>query len=187
MKQMESKIKYFDDRIAALRKELNEAIIDTLKNNNLTEIKLSQHFDHQTYVISFDRHNSGNDVRVTHVSLIDNGFEITAYDEQNDSSETLSAQYGDIACKNIDWLVSMLDDMNYTLSLPNSEGEIEIADKRIHWRFDEPGLTSLTQEEMECITTALDNGSTDGTLYRESDEYPPLEGEWYVVERSTRI
>lgn len=120
MKQMESKIKCFDDRIAALRKELKEAIIDLLKRNNITVVTLDEDEEHLAYVVWFDDDGCGHDCVVQTVMLSgDTDFEIEIYSESLGYTVTLSSADHEIACTNVHWLSDILSSMHYTLTKEN--------------------------------------------------------------------
>ena len=65
------KIRYFEDRSNSLRKEVTEAIIETLRENNLTELSLSQDDEHPVYVVWFDNDSNGYDSCVYAIRLTD--------------------------------------------------------------------------------------------------------------------
>lgn len=177
---LKDKIQNFDNRCNTLRNEVTRAIIDLLKENSLTEIKLSRQPDKVPWVVWFDRRNYGYDSRVTKVFLHGNGFAVEVYDEDSCHSETLTSDAGDLACSNIDWLCIILNSINYTLSLPQSSGNMVIAGQHIEWSFDEPGLSEIPEEELEQVKTDLQNGQREGKLCYYDDYDVEFEGSWKI-------
>lgn len=174
------KIKYFEDRCNVLRNEVREAIIELLKENNLKELKLSQNPNEVPWVVWFDRRNYGYDSRVTKVLLNGNGIAVEVYDEDCCQSATLTSDNCDLACSNIDWLCRILDSINYTLSLPQSSGNIVVAGQHIEWSFDEPGLSEIPEEELEQVKIDLQNGQKEGKLCYYDDNDVEFEGTWKI-------
>lgn len=187
MKHMQDLINSFYDRAVALRKEINEAIIDLLTKNDMTELRLSQEPDHQVFASWFDDNCNGYDSSVIVVRLIGDGFELELDGgESNESTHTISSQNGDFACSNIGWLVAILDNMAFTLSLPESKGVATIEGRTIAWSYQERGLTELPEREVEFIIEMLKDGKTNGSLYHEDNDVE-FEGEWHIAtEQSTK-
>lgn len=182
---LQDKVKDFEDRSNELRQAINEAIIDLLKENNLTEIKLSQNPDEVPWVVWFDNCNTGYDSRVRKVSLDGKGIAVEVYDEDCCCSATMTSDSCDLACTNIDWLCRILDSMNYTLSLPVSTGCVVIAGQNIEWSYDEPGLSELPERENEFIEEMLKEGKTNGELYHNDDDVE-FNGTWKVKQTNTQ-
>ena len=176
---LRDKIKDFEDRRDALRNEVREAIINLLKDNNLTEIKRSQNPDAVPWVVWFDNRNYGYDSRVTKVSLEGDGIAVEVYDQDCCCSATMTSDNADLACTNIDWLVRILDNINYTLGLPKSAGTTKIAGQNIQWSYDEPGLSEIPEREREEIKELIQAGKTNGTLYY-NDNDVEFEGTWEI-------
>lgn len=176
----EDKINSFQERADKLRHELTDAIVNILKENNLTEIKLSSQPDKVPWVVWFDRRNYGYDSRVRKVSLNAKGFAVEVYDEDCCSSETLTSDNEDLACTNIDWLCNILVSIEYTLSLPKSIGVATVAGQIIEWSYDEPGLSELPEDEIEEIETALINGIQMGELCYYDEYDVEFNGVWKV-------
>lgn len=175
------KIRYFEDRSNTLRKEVKEAIIEMLRENNLTELYLSQDDEHPVYVVWFDNDSNGYDSRVYAIRLTDEGFELELDgSESNESTHTISCRNGDFACNNIDWLIAILDNMYFTLSLPESKGEATIEGQIVHWSYQERGLSELPQSEKEFVVRMLKEGKTNGSLYY-NDNDVEFEGQWHIA------
>lgn len=177
---LKNKINYFEDRCNALRNEVTEAIIELLKENNLTEIKLSRQPDNVPWVVWFNNENYGYDSRVTNVSLYGNGISVEVYDEDCCQSETLTSDDSDLACSNIDWLCKILNCITYTLSLPNSSGITTIFNQLIEWSYDEPGLSELPEDDLCQIESELQNGECEGELCYYNDNEVEFNGKWKI-------
>ena len=115
---MNEKINSFQERAKLLRCEVTDAIIGILKENNLSELQLSQNPDEVPWVVWFNDEMYGYDSRVKVVSIEGNGIAVEVYDEDCCSSATLTSDNLDLACTNIDWLCIILNSITYTLSLP---------------------------------------------------------------------
>lgn len=177
---LRDKIKYFDDRCSELRSEVTEAIINLLKENNLTEIKLSRQPDRVPWVVWFNRQNYGYDSRVTKVLLNGKGIAVEVYDEDCCQSETLTSDGDDLACLNIDWLCKILDSIAYTLSLPKSSGTTTISNHLINWSYDEPGLSELPEDDLCQIEVELQNSKCEGELCYYDDYEVEFNGKWKI-------
>lgn len=186
MKQMQDLIKSFDDRAVALRKEITEAIIGLLKDNNLTELKLSQHPDRVPWVVWFDNRNTGYDSRVTQVSLYGKGIAVEVYDQDCCCSAVMISENCDLACTNIDWLCRILDGMVGTLSLPKSCGTAEVSGCAIEWSYDEPGLAELPEEDLEQIESDMQKGKQTGDLCYTDDDEVEFNGTWKLKQTNTQ-
>lgn len=176
----DDKINSFQERADALRHELTDAIVNILKENNLTEIKLSKQPDKVPWVVWFDRRNYGYDSRVTKVSLNGYGFAVEIYDEDCCTSETLTSDEEDLACTNIDWLWKILLSIRYTLSLPKSISVATIAGQLIEWSYDEPGISELSESEIDEIETALTKGIQKGELCYYDEYDVEFNGVWNI-------
>ena len=122
MTHLNDLIESFEYRIATLRKEITEAIIDLLKRNDITIVTLDEDPDHLSYVVWFDDDGCGHDCVVQTVMLDgDNNFDIEAYSESVGYTLTLSSKDHDFACTNVHWLSNILASMNYTLTKENEE------------------------------------------------------------------
>lgn len=120
MKHIKDLIKSFEDRTAALRKEITEAIIDLLKRNNITMVTLDEDPDHLSYVVWFDDDGYGHDCVVQTVMLDgDSNFDLEVYSETVGYTVTLSTKDYDIGCMNVHWLADILASMDYTLTKEN--------------------------------------------------------------------
>lgn len=177
---MNEKINSFRERTRLLRSEITDAIIGILKNNNLSELKLSQNPDEVPWVVWFDNRNYGYDSRVTKVLLDRDGIAVEVYDEDCCCSATMTSNQSDLACTNIDWLCKILDSISYTLSLPQSSGTIVIEGQHIEWSFDESGLSEIPEEELEQVKTDLQNGQKEGKLCYYDDSEVEFTGTWKI-------
>lgn len=177
---LKDKIQHFDDRCDTLRNEVIEAIIGLLRDNNLTEIKLSQQPDKVPWVVWFDNRNYGYDSRVIKVLLDGNGIAVEVYDEDCCCSATMTSDQSDLACSNIDWLCKILDSISYTLSLPRSSGTTVIEGQHVEWSYDEPGLSELAEEELEQIKSDMQKGQKEGELCYYDDNDVEFEGTWKI-------
>lgn len=177
---MENKIDSFWKRITNLRRELIDSIIGVLTDNNLTEIKLSRQPDKQPWVVWFDNRDYGYDSRVTKVFLGDKGIAIEIYDDDCGCSTTLTSDNADLACTNIDWLCNILNCINYTLNLPQSNGNATIAGQIIEWSYDEPGLSALPEDDIEEIKTKLADGIHEGELCYYDEYDVEFNGTWKI-------
>lgn len=178
--KIEDKINLYQERANSLRSELINSIVTILKDNDLTEIKLSKQPDVQPWVVWFDRNNYGYDSRVVNVSLQDKGFAITVYDEDCCCSATQSSIDGDLACTNIDWLCSIFNSIIYTLSLPKSVGIKAISEYIIEWSYEEPGLSEMPENELEQIQVDLANGLQEGKLCYYDEYDVEYNGTWKI-------
>lgn len=179
------KLTLFDQRRDLLREDLTQAIINLFKEHNISELRLTQNEEHQTFVVWFDKRCYGYDSKVTKVMLIEDEIHLEIYDETCCCSETLSGKNGDFACENIDWLASIYDNMIFTLSLHLSQGAQTILDKLIEWNFDDRGLSEeLSDEEVKEITAELQAGKTEGELLRVDGDFE-FEGKWQVINQTT--
>lgn len=177
---MNEKINSFQERTRLLRSEITDAIIGILKDNNLSELKLSQNPDEVPWVVWFDNRNYGYDSRVTKVLLDRDGIAVEVYDEDCCCSATMTSNQSDLACTNIDWLCKILDSISYTLSLPQSSGTIVIEEQHIKWSFDEPGLSEIPEEELEQVKIDLQNGQKEGKLCYYDDYDVEFTGTWKI-------
>lgn len=176
---MNGKINLFQERARLLRLEITNAIIGTLKENNLSELKLSQNPDEVPWVIWFDKRNYGYDSRVIKVSLKGDGIAVDVYDEDCCCSATLTSENLDLACTNIDWLCAILNGITYTLSLPESAGTTTIAGQNIEWSYNEPGLSEIPEREQKEIEELIQAGKTNGALYYDDNDVE-FEGTWKI-------
>ncbi len=181
---MENKITSFSDRADTLRREIIDAIVCLLREHNLTEIELSRCPSKQPYVVWFDRRGYGYDSRVTKTAVYGNGISVEVYDEDCCCTETLTSDQYDIACTNIDWLIGILDAVNYTLSLPKSEGTIAIGGHIVEWSYKEPGLCELSEEAHDEIAAQFIEEQTQGKLCYYDDEDVEYEGVWKIKQEA---
>lgn len=179
MNHLTDLIKSFELRTEALRTEIIEAIIKQLKDNNIAELRLSQDPNSVAWVVWFNDESYGYDSRVIKIKLHGNGIAVVVYDQDCCHSETLTSDNCDLACTNIDWLIRIFNNTVYTLSLPKSEGVIDISGHKIEWLYEEPGLTELPESEKQWIGLMLAKGETWGDLsYNDNDV--DFEGEWKI-------
>ncbi|WP_455674200.1 hypothetical protein [Phocaeicola sp.] len=171
----------FKERAMSLRSGLINAIINLLKDYNLTEIKLSKQPDKQPWVVWFDNRSCGYDSRVRKVFLEDGGIAIEVYDEDCCCSQTLTSKNADLACTNIDWLCDILDCINHTLHLPDSAGTALIAGQTVKWSYDEPGLSELPEDNIEEIKSRLNKGIPKGELCCYDDYGVEFNGIWEII------
>ena len=176
---MNEKINSFQERAKLLRCEVTDAITGILKENNLSELQLSQNPDEVPWVVWFNDEMYGYDSRVKVVSIEGNGIAVEVYDEDCCSSATLTSDNLDLACTNIDWLCIILNSITYTLSLPKSTGITEIAGHIIEWSYDEPGLSEIPEREQEEIEGLIQAGNSNGALFY-NDNDMEFEGTWKI-------
>lgn len=177
---MENKINSFTERADTLRQEITETIVNLLQEHHLTELQLSKFPEKQPWVVWFDKRSLGYDSRVTKVAIYGKGISVEVYDEDCCSAETLYSDNFDLACTNIDWLCCILDSVNYTLTLPKSEGVTIINGQTITWSYQEPGLSVLPEKEAEEIADQFANGKIEGELCYYDDYEVEYEGSWKI-------
>lgn len=101
--------------VNTLRKALQEEIVSLLKERNITELPLEFDEDSQspTYVVDYcGRHDAWYEKQVTAVGICEDGdWYLKVYDNQEDEHSTIYASETTLATNNIDWLVSIRDNI----------------------------------------------------------------------------
>lgn len=180
MNHLTDLIKSFELRTEALRTEIVSEIINLLKTKKIQQLYLTEHEDNLAYVVWFDDDCIGYDCVVKSVSIDgDSDIELEIYHHDFDSFVPVSSKDTELACTNVDWLVRILHCVHYTLSLPDSKGELIVEGKTIIWSYKEKGLTELPERELQEIEQMVKDGHIEGTLFY-NDCDADFAGEWKI-------
>lgn len=116
---MKKKISWQD--VNALRKALQEEIVSLLKERNIAELSLESDEDLQfpTYVVEYCyRYDAWYEKQVTAIGICEDGdWYLKVYDNKEDEYSTIYASETTLAIDNIDWLLSIRDNICEVLKI----------------------------------------------------------------------
>ena len=98
----------FSDRIETLRKDIIDAIRQSLYSHGLTEITFPEEQDDPVWVIWFNWDGDPYECKVMGVKVTDNSMTIIAHDKICNDEVTCSTPF-ELGAKNIDWLYEIYD------------------------------------------------------------------------------
>lgn len=117
-------MKTFETRIEQLRVDLIEAIIAIMKENNTTQMELSDLVCDPTFVIWFDKNGYPSEWMVKRVTYASNRITLSGYCEETGEFEECYSSYN-LGARNIDWLDSVRQNMLETLKINREDNTAE--------------------------------------------------------------
>lgn len=106
----------YREQIRELRKIIIADILSLMKENNLTEIDISELVAEPAWVIWFDGYGVPSECRITTVSAEDGFIILKGFDHDNEVERELDSRH-DLGARNVDWLAQVHDNIRETLAM----------------------------------------------------------------------